>query len=381
MRRLGPIVGVFAAGLLSAGCVEKNKFVPPPPPKVTVAQPLKRDVVEYVEFPATTRAVATVSLRSRVSGYLKEIAFSDGDTVKEGDLLFVIEPEPYEVARTSAQASLEKAKASLLLAETELRRTQELRRSNSIAEAEVDAAVANRNSAAADVAAAEASVKKAQLDLDYTRVTAPINGRTGRHLVDKGNLVQAETTELATVESIDPIYVFFQISEADYFRFMELRRQNVIPDPAKVPIELQVGLPNEVGFPHVGKLDYLDLGVDAETGTLLRRGIFPNPDGTLVPGLFVRIRAALGKPVPRLLVEERALAADQRGDYLFVVGKDNVVEYRPVKLGALHDGKRVIETGVHEGDWVIVNGIQRARPGATVDPTRQTVQDVAADAN
>jgi RND family efflux transporter MFP subunit len=356
--------------LILLGCGKRNQFVPPPPAKVTIALPSQADVVETVDFTGTTRAVQTVQIRSRVDGYLKQVGFKDGSNVKIGDLLFVIEPEPFEVALRSAQARVDKSKASLQLADHQLVRTQRLAESNSVAKEEVETRLAERNSAAADVATAEADVEKARLDLNYTQIHSPINGRIGRRLVDVGNLVQTETTLLSTIESIDPIHAYFSISEGDYLRLAKLHQASSLLDPDAPDFELSLGLPNEEDLPFTGRFDYRDLGVDPETGTLLWRGIFPNPKGQLVPGLYVRLRASLGQPAPKILVEERSIASDQRGTYVLVVNQDSVVEHRPVKLGLVQGQKRVVEEGITENDWVIINGLQRARAGMVVDPSK-----------
>jgi RND family efflux transporter MFP subunit len=344
---------------------------------VTIAQPVVADVVETVEFTGTTRAVSTVQIRSRVDGYLKQVGFQDGSNVKVGDQLFVIEPGPFEVALRAAQATLEKAKASLQLAENQLVRTQRLAESNSVAREEVETRLAERNGAAADVATAEAAVEKAKLDLSYTQIVSPIDGRIGRHLVDVGNLVQTETTLLSTIESIDPIHAYFSISEGDYLRLTKVHQANSLLEANIPAIRLSLGLPNEKDLPYEGKFDYRDLGIDPETGTLLWRGIFANPGGALVPGLYVRLRASIGEPTKKILVEERAIAADQRGTYVLAVNADSVVEYRPVRLGLTQGTKRVVEEGIGEQDWIIVNGLQRARGGLKVDPLREPPSSAA----
>jgi RND family efflux transporter MFP subunit len=354
-----------------SGCGQKNQFVAPPPPEVTVAPPVEREVADSIEFTGTTRATARVDLRARVNGYLQRIEFNDGEMVQEGALLFVIEPAPFEANLEAANARVEKAQASLQLAEANVARLTELIRSKVSTQQELDVQEAQRASSAADVAVAEADVTQAKLQLGYTEVRAPISGRIGRHLVDQGNLVMAEQTLLATIESIDPIHAYFSVSEPDLLRFMEMMRQNKLPDPEKTPPALHLGLNNETGFPHQGMLDYRELGVDPGTGTVARRGLFPNPDGVLIPGLFVRIRASIGEPVPKLTVEERAVSSDQRGDFVLVVGEDNTVEYRPVRLGVAMEGWRVVEDGLEPRDRVVVNGLQRARPGAKVNPQPQ----------
>ncbi|HEX6986400.1 MAG TPA: efflux RND transporter periplasmic adaptor subunit, partial [Planctomycetaceae bacterium] len=239
---------------------------------------------------------------------------------------------------------------------------------NAATKDQLDVAEAERASAAAEVAASKAVVRQAELDLSFTEIRAPFAGRIGRHQVDVGNLVQSGTTVLATLESVDPIHAYFNISESDLLRFLEMQREGAlrISDADPPTIELAIGESDDFAFR--GKLDYREFGVDPSTGTTVRRAVFDNPDQRLVPGLFVRARAAVGDPRPRLLVEERAVSSDQRGDYLLVVNEKNVVEYRPVTLGRADAGLRVVEEGLTPDDRVVVNGLQRARPGAPVQP-------------
>ncbi|MGD9636858.1 MAG: efflux RND transporter periplasmic adaptor subunit [Pirellulales bacterium] len=373
-------LAIACAALVVAGCGGKNQFVAPPPPQVTVALPVERPVSDSIEFIGHTEATATVDLRARVNGYLEKINFEDGATVQKGDLLFVIQQEPYQIALEAAKAELERAQATLALAQSEYRRIEPLVSQQAVTQAELDAQAAQVKTSLAGVALAESAVRRAELDLGYTEIRAPITGHIGRHLVDVGNLVQTETTPLAIIQSIDPIYAYFDLSELDLLRFMEMLRKHELPDPATNPPTLYLALANEEGFPHEGRLDFRELGVDPGTGTTMRRGIFPNPDSMLIPGLTVRIHAAVGSPVPKLLVEERAISTDQRGDFVLVVNDKNVVEYRPVKLGIADGPLRVVEEGIGPTDRVIVNGIQRARPGVTVNPqqaTEATAQDQA----
>jgi RND family efflux transporter MFP subunit len=367
-QRVIPVTIALASIAGQAGCRGKNELKTPLPPKVTVAAPFEQDVVETIEFTGNTRATATVDLRARVSGYLHKIAFQDGAMVKEGDLLFVIEQAPFKSELEAARARLQKAEATSQLAEANLARTTRLAKENASTQQQVDIQIAEKATALADVAAAKVAVEQAQLDLSYTEIRAPISGQIGRHMVDVGNLIQTGNDLLATIQSIDPIFAYFYVSESQVLRFMELIRTSEIPDPTKTPVPLKLGLGNETDFPHPGHLDFRELGVDPTTGTILRRATFENPDRTLIPGLFVRIRAELGSPHPKLLVEERALGADQRGDFLLVVDDKDVVQYRPVKLGIVVGNRRVIEQGVARGERVIVNGLQRARPGAQVVP-------------
>lgn len=357
-------------GLVLAGCGSKNEFVAPPPPLVTVAQPVEKPVADSIAFVARTEATATVDLRARVNGYLEQIRFEDGANVNKGDVLFVIRQEPFQVALDAAQAELQRAEAELELAETELRRIAPLVPRQAVTQAEYDKQAALVKTSAANVALAKTVVRRAEIDLGYTEVKAPISGRIGRHLIDIGNLVQEEVTPLAIIQSIDPIYAYFDLNELDLLRFMEMLRKHELPDPGVTPPVLYLGLANEQGFPHEGRLDFRALGVDPATGTTQRRGIFPNPNGQLVPGLFARIFAPIGQPVPRLLIEDRAIGTDQRGEFVLVVNDKNEVEYRPVRLGITDGPLRVIEEGISPQDWVIVNGIQRARPGIEVNPQR-----------
>jgi RND family efflux transporter MFP subunit len=359
-----------------AGCGERNQYVAPPPPEVTVAQPVSQTVGDFVEFTGTTRPTATVDLRARVTGFLRQIAFEDGATVQEGDLLFVIEPKPFRVALQAVEAERQKAQASLQLEKANYERIAELVQLNSTSQQEVEIQQAKLATAQANVASSEAAVTLAEQNVEYTEIRAPITGRIGRHLVDVGNLVEAETTLLATIESIDPIHAYFHISESELLRFREMLRQNKLPDPETSPPELELKLANESDYSHRGLLDFRQLGVDSRTGTVMRRGSFPNPDQELIPGLFVRVRAALGKPAPKLLVDSRALVADQRGDSLLIVGGENEVEQRPVKLGIRVGRLQVIEKGIAPEEWVVINGLQRARPGAKVDPQKSAMPAV-----
>jgi RND family efflux transporter MFP subunit len=364
-------VGALAAAVMAAGCQPENQLVTPPPPQVTVARPVERAIEDSLEFTGWTQATNTVDLRSRVNGYLKEAPFEEGATVEKGALLFVIEQEPFRLAVDAAKADLAKAQAELALAKTEHARTASLvRQGGARTQADLDLDAAQLATAQANVAAATAALQRAELDLDYTEIRAPISGIIGRRLVDPGNLVQSEQTSLAKIEAIQPIYAYFSVSESDLVRFMKVAEESgrSWEDMKRDPPPLYLGLADQEGFPIPGHFDFSERSIDRETGTALRRGVFPNSDGMLIPGMFVRIRAPIGSPRPRVVVEERAVGSDQRGDYLLVVNDKKVVEYRPVKLGRSQRGMVVVDEGVELGDWVVVNGLQRARPGTTVDP-------------
>ncbi|MGC3971804.1 MAG: efflux RND transporter periplasmic adaptor subunit [Pirellulales bacterium] len=375
-------LAVGAAILIGVGgCRPQNQFQPPPPPKITVAKPLRQDVIDTIDFTGTTRPIATVELRARVEGYLERIAFTDGATVKAGDLLFVIEKAPFQAAVNVAKANVQKAEAALQLADATLARTQQLVTNNAASQQQLDVDAANRATAAAELAATQAALTQADLNLGYTEIRAPIGGRIGRHLIDVGNLVHAEQSLLGVIESIAPIYAYFNVSERDLLRFMDMMRQHKLPDPTKEPPTLYLGLANEQGFPHEGHLDFRELGVDAGTGTILRRAVYDNADQTLIPGLFVRIRAGVGRPQAKLLVDRAAVGTDQRGDFVLVVNEKNIVEYRTVRLGIAVGDLQVIEDGVGADDRVVLNGLQRARPGSPVAPEESQIEPPSSNDN
>lgn len=354
-----------------AGCDSRNAFVPPPAPKVTVAPPKVGPVIDYMEFTGTIAPVESVDITARVTGVLRTAQFRDGTLVRKGDPLFLIEPEPFQAALQRAEAELEVQRASLDRAETELARSRKLLSEKAGSESDVVRWQQQRDSSKAGISRASAQIETARIDLGYTRITAPFDGQMTRRLVDPGNVVgPGAVTKLATIVRRDQVHVYFNINERDLLRLMGDKPQHAKNGKTGAPPELalELALADEDAFPHAGKLDYADPTVDPSTGTLLLRGIFPNAGGRLVPGLYARIRVAMGKRDAALLVPERALGQDQSGSYVIVVNAQNVAEQRPVKLGALHEGYRVVEKGVTAQDRVVVNGMQRARPGSTVDP-------------
>jgi RND family efflux transporter MFP subunit len=351
-----------------AGCDSRNAFVPPPAPKVTVATPKVGPVIDYMEFTGTIAPVESVDITARVTGVLRTAQFRDGTLVRKGDPLFLIEPEPFQAALQRAEAELEVQRASLDRAETELARSRKLLSEKAGSEADVVRWQQQRDSSKAGISRASAQIETARIDLGYTRVTAPFDGQMTRRLVDPGNVVgPGAVTKLATIVRRDQVHVYFNINERDLLRLMGDKPKNG-KTGAPPELALELALADEEAFPHAGRLDYADPTVDPSTGTLLLRGIFPNTGGRLVPGLYARIRVAMGRREAALLVPERALGQDQSGAYLMVINAQNVAEQRPVKLGALQDGYRVVEKGVTAQDRVVVNGMQRARPGSTVDP-------------
>jgi RND family efflux transporter MFP subunit len=358
---------------LVAGCQNKSADASanaaPPPPKVTVSRPISKDVVHYAEFSGTTEAVASVTIRARVEGFLEKIHFMEGAMVEKGTLLFSIDDRSY-------RAGLDEAKAQLALRQAELRQAQatNTRKENALSDgavSEVDVidTRAQLKKAEAGVAAAKAAVRSAELNISYTRVEAPISGRISRSMVDVGNLVGAgEHTILTTIVKNDPIYAYFTISERDWIRYQASKPKDAPPNDGK-GITVYLGLAGGMDFPYQGRLDFIDNHIDAASGTIEVRGLFPNPGNKILPGLFARIRIPMGETAGALLVPDSAIGRDQQGRFLLLADSENVTEYRPVEAGELLEGMRVIKTGLKGDERIIVNGLQKARPGSPVTPT------------
>jgi multidrug efflux system membrane fusion protein len=354
--------------LTAAACQPRNQLATPPPPKVTVALPLQQPVQEYFETTGRTAASQEVELRARVNGYLKEINFQDGDLVDAGKVLFVIDKAPYEATLASAAANKKRVEAQLVLAKQDYDRIEGLVKERATTQSVRDEVSAKWESAKADVDAAAAALQEAQLNLDYSEIRAPFAGRITEKMLDVGNLVQPGTSLLGRIQAVSPVYAYFTLSESDLLYFMHLQQSGQIKISDADPIEIELALGDSDQFVFKGRLDYREFGIDPATGTTQRRAVFENDDARLIPGLFVRIRARVGEAKEQLLVEERCLGADQRGDYLLVVNPKNVVELRTVKLGRREGAFRAIESGLNADDRVVTNGLQRARPGATVNP-------------
>lgn len=361
---------VLGLGLGMGGCKQKpQKAAAPPPPEVTVMRPVVRDVIEYAHYTGTTVAHAQVDIRARVAGRLEKVLFQPSAIVKKGELLFVIEPAPYQAKLDMALAELATSQAALELARATRIRKERAWRQRAVSEVEVMQARAQEAQAKAQVQAAKARGEAARIDLGYTHIHAPIAGRLSRSLVDVGNLVGVDgPTLLTTIVDDDPIYAYFRISEADLLRFLALERKKD-PDRPKGRHPVFMALANEEGWPHRGRVDYASNRVDPATGTFEVRGVFPNPDGRILPGLFVRIRVPVEEVKGALLVPDRAVQADQGGRFVLVVDDKGVVHYRRVKVGPRQpDGLRLIRSGLKAEDRVVVKGLLRARPGAKVRP-------------
>jgi RND family efflux transporter MFP subunit len=378
-RRFGYLDGgrsAFLAGaalaLIALGGCEQNTFVPPPPPKVDVALPVRRTITRYLEVTGNTAAVKSVDLVARVQGFLQSIDYQDGSFVKQGTTLFTIEPETYKLKLDQAQAAEAGAQASLKQAEIDFQRQTTLVARQAASEAILETSTANRDNARANLQQAQANTRIAEVNYGYTKITAPFDGIVSAHLASVGELVGAASpTQLATIVSLDPIYVNFNVNERDVLLIRaDAARRHLTPADLR-QVDVEVGLQTEDGYPHVGKLDYAAPTVNQSTGTLAARGIIPNPDRVLLPGYFVRIRVPIEKQADALLVPDTALGADQGGRYLLVVNGDNLVEQRKVTTGQPDNGLRVIESGLKPEDRVVIAGLLRVIPGQKVDPQLQ----------
>jgi RND family efflux transporter MFP subunit len=347
---------------------------------VDVALPVKQNVTPYLEETGNTVAINDTALIARVTGFIQEIAYKDGDTVKAGDVLFVIEPEPYQLALEQAQAEQASADAASKDSQADYQRTTTLVGKGFATQQDLDKAAAQREADVARKQQSAADVKQAQLNLGYTQVKAPFDGIVTARQVSIGQLAAAGTTSLATVVQLDPLYVTFNISEKDVQRIkagME-KRGLTASDLKKVPVE--VGLQTETGYPHAGTLDYAAPSINSSTGTLEVRAVLPNAKHELLPGYFVRLRVPLLEQPDMLLVPDRAIGSDQSGRYVLVAGKDDVVEQRTVEIGQLVGELRVIASGIKPDDRVVVSGLLTAVPGQKIEPQMRDVGTVAADA-
>lgn len=372
LRRL-PSVFAVALSFLLAGCKPPAPPpAPPPPPAVTVSRPLAREVVQWDEFIGRLEAVESVEVRARVSGFIDDAPFNEGAVVEKGTLLFVIDPRPLRAELDRAQGQVGFAQSQLQLASTELRRTEKLAPSGAVGELELDTRRANVKQSQAQLASAQAAARTAELNLEFTRVVAPITGRISRKLVTQGNLInggQGESTLLTTITSIAPIHCYVDADEQRLLKYRCLARQKSRVSARDQAIPCFMGLGDEPGFPHVGHVDFVDNRLDAGTGTLRARGVFPNKDGSLTPGFSVRLRLAGSGKYQTLLVPDAAVGTDQGQKFLTIVRADGIVERRNVRVGAIFGTLRSIEEGIGADDRVVVNGLQKAEPGKPVSAT------------
>jgi RND family efflux transporter MFP subunit len=374
-RRLTVVLIAVGIGAIAVGCRGNTSGSTTPtasPPTVTVAKPVTQAVTNYLNFTGNTAATDSVTLVARVEGYLEKVHFTDGTRVKKDDLLFTIQQDQYKAQLQQAEAQVAAQQAALAHAKTELARYTGLVKEDAATQTEVDHWQYERDAAAAALLAAQAQVELAQLNLGYTLVKAPFDGRIGRHLVDPGNVVGAmgQRTSLTDIERIDPLYVYFTINERDLLRIIDRMKGTSAMTLEERNIPLYFGLANEEDYPHEGRLDFASISVASTTGTLQVRGIFPNSDRSILLGLFVRVRVPALKKQDALLVPSDAVSFDQQGEYLLVVNDKNAVERRGVKTGPQVGELLVIDDGLKPDDQVIVEGLLQAIPGREVNPQR-----------
>jgi RND family efflux transporter MFP subunit len=369
-----PAAFVAIAAFALAGCNgSRNAYVAPPPAKVVVAQPLQQPVTLYFELTGNTQAINSVDLVARVQGYLESIDYKDGSFVAKGTQLFGIERDTYQQQLDQANATLAANEATLEYNKAEFNRQAALARQDFASQAIMQQWKANQDSAAAQVLSAKASIELAKINLGYTNVQAPFDGVVTDHLVDVGALVGAgSATKLATIVQMDPMYVYFTLSEGQVLTIKENNAKAGLPFRTTNlgGIAVDIGLQGEEGFPHKGHMDYASPQVDQSTGTLTVRALFENKDNTLLPGLFARVRTPVGHLDKAVLTLNDAIGTSQEGPYVLVVGADNVVRRKVVKTGDRQGQLRIVESGLDPGDWVVTEGVQRAFPGAKVEPQR-----------
>ena len=339
------------------------------PTSVSVAAAIQRDVVDWDEFTGRVEAVESVEIRPRVTGYIQSVNFTEGSVVRKGDLLFVIDPRPYRAELAKAEAELTRAVARAELSQTDVARSEKLLAIKAVSQEEFDQRINATREANADVEAARAAVEAARLNIEFTRVTAPIGGRVSKAAVTTGNLVtggSGNAALLTTIVSIDPIYVSFEGDEQVYLKYNELARRGERTSSRDAANPVQMGLANEDGYPHQGRMVFVDNQIDPRTGTIRARATFDNKDGYFTPGLFARVKLLGHDRYSAVLVDDRAVGTDQSQKFVYVVDANNTVAYRAVKVGRLTDGLRVVTEGLAPGENVVVNGLQRVRPGTVV---------------
>ena len=366
---LWPVAIVTALSL--GGCRQQTQGTPTlPPTNVTVAKPVEKEVVNYQEYTGNTAAVSSVEIRARVSGYLNQVSFAEGAIVKAGDLLFVIDPRPYQAAFDQAQANVEQAKAQLALANSNYQRSEKLFRTNVIDAQTYETQLETRSQANATLLGNQAALEAARLNLDFTQIRSPIDGQTSIYNYTIGNLIVGGDTSssgvLTTIVSIDPIYVYVSVDERGLLAYQEMVRTGkiILAEGGQTPIEMQ--LANENDFPHKGVIDFVDNQVDPNTGTIRVRGVFANKDRVLRPGLFAQVRIPASPKYKSLLITDLCVAYDQGQPIVYSVGTDNIATAKPVKLGAIFDGLREVKDGITAEDQIVVNGVVRLRPGVPV---------------
>ncbi len=374
------VLAVTAALTLPACKKASAPAVQLPRASVTVAKPIAKRLTEWDEFTGRLGAVASVEVRARVSGYLESANFKEGSEVKEGDLLFVIDPRRYDAELARANADIARAQAALDLATSESLRAGKLVESGAISVGGADEKAKGRKGAEAALASARAAADEAKLDVEWTRVTAPISGRIGRKLVTEGNLITGGpngATVLTTIVQLDPIYCYFDVDERSALKYRELSREGKRLSALYNTIPAQMGLANQTGFPQEGKIDFVDNEISATTGSIRARGVFDNKDRLMSPGFFARVRIPGSGQYDAMLVRDTAISSDQGVPFVYVVGADGKATQRNVTIGPLEDGLRIVREGLKEEDRVVINGLMAVRPSAVVNAEETEMKPAA----
>ena len=368
-----PLIAV--AVLITAACGKAPEATQSgmPPPAVSVAEVIEQPVTEWDELTGRLEAPESVEIRPRVSGFIDKVAFEEGALVKKGDLLFQIDPRPFQAEVKRLQAQLQQARATQQRTVAEAERGERLRQKNAISAELADARVSAASEAKSAVAAIQAQLDKAQLDLSFTRVTAPIDGRVGRALITSGNLVNAGEALLTTLVSTDKVYAYFDADERAFLKYVELARESGADARGASPVYL--GLSDEAGHPHLGQLDFLDNQVNPRTGTIRGRAVFDNRDGSFTPGLYARLKLVGSATYDAVLIKDVAVGTDLGKKFVLVLAEDGTVAYRPVELGPKLEGLRIVRSGLAKGESIVVNGLQRVRPGSQVQPESVPMAD------
>jgi membrane fusion protein, multidrug efflux system len=373
-RVLFGVASLILAGIF-AGCSGQAAPTAPAPPQVSVAEVICKQLGDTDEFTGRLEAVNTVEVRPRVSGYLQSVHFQEGAIVHQGDLLFQIDPRPFQAEVDRLRGDLAQAKAQLARAQSDFQRAERLHNNDGMSAEEYDRRAAVRNETEARIASTAAALRGAELNLEFTRVTAPITGRVSRAEITAGNLVEsgaAQVKPLTTVVSLDPIYAFFDVDEQTYLKYSRLA-QTRSKDSHEIRNSVFLGLADETDSPHVGQVNFVDNQVSSSTGTIRVRGTFPNKNLTLTPGLFARVKLQGAGKYSGCLAKDEAIATDLNQKYVLALSKNNTLEYRTVKLGPIVEGLRVVREGLQPGDSIVVNGLQRVHPGAVVAPVRTSM--------
>lgn len=365
--------GSLLALLLAAGCARGPAQAPPvgapPPPEVVVGVPVRKQIIDYEDTTGRIEAVKTVEIRARVTGYLRQVRFTEGSEVKKDDVLFEIDPRPYQAELAKAQAAVAQNDARLNRLSADYQRGLVLRTRNAIGKEEFDKITADREETEATLASARAERDLAKLRLGFCEVRAPVSGLVSRYFTDVGNLIKADETPLTVIVTQDPIYAYFDVDERTMLRLRHMIARGELPaDPVAAKMPVLMGLADEDGFPHKGTINFVDNRLDNTTGTLHMRAEFSNHKRILTPGLFIRIRVPIGAAHDVILIPEEALGTDQGRKFVYVIGQDDTAESRQVKIGKLDGSLRVITDGLKAGERVVIDGLQRVRPGAKVTP-------------